>query len=120
MSNQTQKENLSALLIQHCKEKNLSGNQLAARLSVSQPSAQAYLDARTYPSEDVRKRIARELGITFRELQKKLDGIPVSQSMEVDDLTEGIRSLPDPEFYAEIVPVVFERILADRRQSRAK
>lgn len=119
MSRQSQKENLSKLLIKHCQDKNLSGNQLAAKLGVSQPSAQAYLDGRTYPSEDTRKRIAKELGITPRELQAKIDGSVIDRDLSADDLAQEIRSLPDSEFYAKIAPVVFDRILSGY-QSRAR
>ena len=110
MARLQQRERLSALLISHCRANNLSGTQLAALLEVSQPSAQAYLDGRTYPGEEVRKRIAKVLNLTPEELQAKIDGLSLNRKLSADELAREIRLISQTEFEEKIVPVVFHRI----------
>jgi len=116
---QEQKDRLAAILLAYCKANNLSGNQLGRLIGVSQTSAQAYLDARTYPSEETRKTIAKVLGVTYQELQAEIDGVKIQAERSADEVVQDIRTLPRSEFYAKIAPAVFEIILSDH-QSRVK
>jgi transcriptional regulator with XRE-family HTH domain len=105
-----QREKLAALLMAHCRANNLSGTRLAQLIKVSQPSAQAYLDGRTYPSEEVRRRIAKVLGVTIEELQSELDGVEPDRQLTSEAIAREIRQMSQADFL-RLLPVVFERIL---------
>ncbi|MBE9178644.1 helix-turn-helix transcriptional regulator [Oculatella sp. LEGE 06141] len=95
-------------------ENNLSGRQLARRLGVSQPSALAYLDAVTYPSQETRESIAPVLNMTPVELESYLDDIPVQPQKLLDEVLQEIRAMGRDDF-SEVARVVFDRLLDERK-----
>ena len=98
VSQQLRKERLSKLLIEYCAKHNLSGNRLAKVLQVSQTSAQAYLDGVTFPGEDIRRRIADLVGMTFEELKAKLDNQQIATELSVEDICQEIRAMDLADF----------------------
>lgn len=111
MEIEERREKLASLLIDFAEREGLSGHQLAKRIGVSQPSARAYLDGVTYPSEESRRKIAKGMGLTFEEFQSKIDGTPVQRQRSTDEVCKEIRIMSDEDF-AEVAAVVFERSLA--------
>jgi transcriptional regulator with XRE-family HTH domain len=110
VSSLKQRERLSVMLVNYCRDNNLSGTDLGMRLDVSQQSAHRYLTGVTYPQEDVRKRIAKLFGLTSEELQAQIDGLAVGRKLSPEELARELRSTPDEEFNRMILPVVLERI----------
>lgn len=103
------KQRLSQKLIAYLAEQGISGNKLGERIKVSQTSAQAYIDGRTFPGEEIRSRIATLLGVSLAELDADLDGRELPRRLTVEDLAREIRLLDAVEFI-ELLPVVLERV----------
>jgi transcriptional regulator with XRE-family HTH domain len=112
MSDETQRERLSSLLIQFSAKENLTQHKLARRLKVSQPSVQGWINQASYPSEENRRKIAQALQMTYEELMAHLENRQLTPQRSLDSVLQEIRLMAAEDF-AQVARVVCDRLIQE-------
>lgn len=116
MSLEERRQRLSALLLRHMQEHNLSGRQLARRLGLSQTSVLSYIDGATYPGAESRAAIAAVLGYSPAELDAYLENVPLQPQKSVDEVLQEIRVMGQEDF-ERVAQAVWDRLMEGLRSS---
>jgi hypothetical protein len=111
-TDQAKRQRLSQMLIEFLGRKDWNAARLAEEIDLAAPGVRSYIQGTAFPEEDNRRKIATVMGLTYEELQAKLDGVPLGRRLSADELCREIRQLERSELRV-VARVLFDRLLEE-------